>query len=148
MSELSGSNQDLKDPWVRLSIVLQTAKDIKQSFSMLLEPSINGNKYCSLGYARKAAGQNTLEVMFGSFTTKLYGFNKEERKMLRRCTEPDCDYIGTLGSLIPHLNDYHRLKIPMIGKILPAIKEDKRPTPTKSEYRKSNLKYIIKALLK
>jgi len=136
---------DLTDPWQRLSTVLQTATDVKQSFSLLIEPSIKGWKVCSLGYGRKAAGESPWDIMNPAIRmSSLYGFSKEDRTKLRRCPEIDCNFCGRLSSVIAHLNDHHRFSIPMVGKLIMSIKNDTREIPSLKEISFSKIKSIFK----
>ena len=118
----------------KLSQVLQTAPDdMPQDFSFLASKTKDGKiAYCSLGYAGRSMGLSNNKLRYfclGSSILRSYGFSDEARDKTRRCTEPECHVTGTLSAIIAHLNDNHKLKIKQIGKVIPHIRDDPRPTP-------------------
>lgn len=114
-----GQTLIIVDPYERLSLGLMTAKKEKP------------RSHCVMKYSFQAAGEK--RDIFSTCPLKLYGFTKQQHEKLHRCPMEDCKSTGRLCSIMYHLACTHNLKITMIGKMIPFIKNDPRPLPSLSE---------------
>ncbi len=155
---------DLADPWVRLELAYTSCK---------VNQYVNGHygKYedgklsmCGIGWALHAAGWSDEELvgMNGSLNCQIkslvgskdatkalkeYGFSHKERHKGRNCPMPDCAFHCGLQAVLEHLNECHKIPIPNIGKLLPAIRNDEKGRPTIADGFKI-LKQDVKAFFK
>jgi len=54
------------------------------------------------------------------------GFTEDETNEFRRCPEVDCSRTDELFGIIAHLNNDHKFTLPVIGKLIPAIRNNTR----------------------
>lgn len=133
VKEFLSSTIQQHDHWRILEKILLTAKEQPQNYSQFMR-IINGVPHlCAHGYALRALGMSTKDIRYpilsknapNSVLSKL-GFTRDERKKFRRCPEVGCRYAAILYYLISHLNNDHKFSLPVIGKLIPAIRDDTR----------------------
>lgn len=121
--------------WDKLEKILLDATEVNQCFGALAVEENGKVSYCAMGYAAKKAGYSdhtlgsSILFPFKVDILKNYGFSAQERSKKRMCTEYDCKWTGCLSFLITHLNDYHKISIPEIGRRIQLIQNDKRNLP-------------------
>lgn len=126
------------DSWKILSKILLTAKEVKpnQNYSQFAKIVNKIPQFCALGYACRALGMSVKDIQYpilsndrpNSVLGKL-GFTKQERGKNRLCPEEGCKFTGTLFESIVHLNNHHKFTLPVIGRLIIPIRDDKRIIP-------------------
>jgi len=126
------------DSWKILTKILLSAKEVKpnQNYSQFAKIVNKIPQFCALGYACTALGMSVKDIQYpilsnnapNSVLGKL-GFTKQERKKNRLCPEEGCKLTGTLFELIAHLNNHHKFTLPVIGRLIIPIRDDKRIVP-------------------
>lgn len=124
------------DSWKILERILLTAKDSPQHYSQFAKVIDKIPHFCAHGYALRALGMSTREIAHPNLTASdasdvlaKLGFSKEDRRKHRLCPESNCNHVCDLYDLIAHLNNTHKFKLDVIGKLLPAIRNDTRKVP-------------------
>ncbi len=124
------------DSWKILERILLTAKDQPQHYSQFAKIIDKVPHFCAHGYALQALGMSTRNIVHPTLTASdaqsvlgKLGFSKEDRKKRRLCPETNCCYAGRLYDLIAHLNNNHKFKLTVIGRLLPFIRNDTRKAP-------------------
>ena len=126
------------DSWKILSKILLSAKEVKpnQNYSQFAKIVNKIPQFCALGYACTALGMSVKDIQYpmlsnnapNSVLGKL-GFTRQERKKNRLCPEEGCKFTGTLFESIVHLNNHHKFTLPVIGRLIIPIRDDKRIVP-------------------
>ena len=126
------------DSWQILTKILLSAKEVKpnQNYSQFAK-IVNGiPQFCAHGYACIALGMSVRDIQYpilsnnapNSVLGKL-GFTKQERRKNRLCPEEGCKFTDVLFQLIAHLNNEHKFTLPVIGRLIIPIRDDKRIVP-------------------
>jgi hypothetical protein len=133
----------MEDPWHRLQMVYENCK-VKQYVEGHYAKYDDGKlSMCGIGWALHSAGwtDSELKPSLSCFINTItngkdpinamdeYGFSHEERKKTRACPIPDCMYTAGLRRILEHVNEYHKIPIPNIGRLIPMIRNStKMPT--------------------
>jgi len=126
------------DSWKILSKILLSAKEVKpnQNYSQFAKIVNNVPQFCAHGYACRALGMSVKDIQHPIFSNNepygvlgKLGFTKQERKKNRLCPEEGCTFTSVLFQLIAHLNNDHKFTLPVIGRLIIPIRDDKRMVP-------------------
>jgi len=74
-------------------------------------------------------GNKVVNVNNDAVGNKMLNVNKKERRKNRLCPEEGCKWTSTLFQLIAHLNNDHKFTLPVIGRLIVPIRDDKRMIP-------------------
>jgi len=126
------------DSWKILTKILLSAKEVKpnQNYSQFAKIVNNIPQFCAHGYACIALGMSVRDIRYPMLSNNApygvlgkLGFTKQERRKNRLCPEEGCKLTGTLFELIAHLNNHHKFTLPVIGRLIIPIRDDKRIIP-------------------
>jgi len=127
------------DSWKILSKILLSAKEVKpnQNYSQFAKIVNNIPQFCAHGYACLALGMSVRDIRYPMLSNNApygvlgkLGFTKDERWKNRLCPEEGCKWTSTLFQLIAHLNNDHKFTLPVIGRLIVPIRDDKRIVPS------------------
>ncbi len=126
------------DSWKILTKILLSAKEVKpnQNYSQFAKIVNKIPQFCAHGYACRALGMSVRDIRYPMLSNNApygvlgkLGFTKQERNKNRLCPEEGCKFAGTLYLLISHLNNDHKFTLPVIGRLIIPIRDDKRIVP-------------------
>ena len=126
------------DSWKILTKILLSAKEVKpnQNYSQFAKIVNKIPQFCAHGYACRALGMSVRDIRYPMLSNNApygvlgkLGFTKQERSKNRLCPEEGCKFAGTLYLLIAHLNNDHKFTLPVIGRLIIPIRDDKRIVP-------------------
>ena len=126
------------DSWKILSKILLSARQVKpnQNYSQFAKIVNKIPQFCAHGYACLALGMSVKDIRYPMLSNNApygvlgkLGFTKQERGKNRLCPEEGCKLPGTLFELIAHLNNDHKFTLPVIGRLIIPIRDDKRIVP-------------------
>lgn len=127
------------DKWDGLAQIFDNPKGYKQCFGNLYSKKDNTPSYCAIGLIRetviglKTEYEGIGEVLkaFWNYMTQprkspltILGFTDKEKAQQRYC--PLCRFVGELGIVIIHINDYHHKKFYEIKPLIYKIRDDNR----------------------
>jgi len=127
------------DSWKILTKVLLSAKEVKpnQNYSQFAKIVNKIPQFCAHGYACRALGMSVRDIRYPMLSNNApygvlgkLGFTKEERRKNRLCPEEGCKFTDVLFQLIAHLNNDHKFTLPVIGRLIIPIRDDKRIVPS------------------
>ncbi len=126
------------DSWKILTKILLSAKEVKpnQNYSQFAKIVNKIPQFCAHGYACRALGMSVRDIRYPMLSNNApygilgkLGFTKQERRKNRLCPDEGCKFTGTLYLLIAHLNNDHKFTLPVIGRLIIPIRDDKRIVP-------------------
>jgi len=126
------------DSWKILSKILLSAKEVKpnQNYSQFAKIVNKIPQFCAHGYACLALGMSVRDIQYPMLSNNApygvlgkLGFTKQERRKKRLCPEEGCKFADVLFQLIAHLNNDHKFTLPVIGRLIIPIRNDKRIIP-------------------
>jgi len=126
------------DSWKILTKILLSAKDVKpnQNYSQFAKIVNKIPQFCAIGYACRTLGMSVKDIQYPMLSNNApygilgkLGFTKKERRKNRLCPEEGCKFTDALFQLIAHLNNDHKFTLPIIGRLIIPIRDDKRIVP-------------------
>ncbi|MDE1867555.1 MAG: hypothetical protein KGI08_07600 [Thaumarchaeota archaeon] len=130
-------SQSETDPFLKFGNMLLAAKSVflEDKHRIIDVKQSDGKMHCVARFTISTLTVSKkvyLRWFFGSndFLLRRLGFSNKKASKKFACTEPDCYRIcRSIYSLANHLHVRHKISVHQCGKIVLALRDDKRPIP-------------------